>query len=150
MKSATAVIAALALLGGCYTYQAAGPADAVLPAPGTRVQVQLTSRGIVDLAQQLGPQVSYVEGKVLEADSTRLRLAVTQVEDARRAPTEWKGEQVTIPRDAIATIEQRRLSVGATALAGGLTVGGVVAAYLIFNGTGSATGSTGGRGGGAQ
>ena len=141
MKSQMAVLAAVSLVTACYSYQHAGPADAVAPATGSHIQVRLTQQGAVALAPQIGPQAVTVEGDVVSADADSLRLAVREVQDARHITTEWKGEHVAIPRDAIASVGERRLSVGATALLGGLAAGSVIAAAGIFSGSGASTGA---------
>ena len=130
----------LALLAGCYTYRTAGPVDTTAPDAGTRIEVSLTQQGAVSLAAQLGPGVQSVEGNLLGTDETGLSLAVWEVEDARRARSDWKGEQVTIPREAIAAVRRRIFSAGATGLLGGLLAGGALAAYEVFKGSGSVAG----------
>jgi hypothetical protein len=125
------------LSGGCYSYQ---PVRDVAPKTGTRVSVTLTEHAVAEFSPKLGPQAMYVEGNVLEADSSGLRLAVVRVEDARRIATDWRGEQVTFPRDAIARVSERKLSIGATAIISGLAVGSVVGAYLAFDPNGKADG----------
>lgn len=131
------VLAALALTTGCYSYQ---PVRGVMPSPGTRVNLTLTESAVAEYSNRLGPQATYVEGTVVEADSAGVKLAIVRVEDARRTGTDWKGEQVTFPRETIARMTERKLSVGATALMGGLAVGSVVGAYLAFDLEGSASG----------
>ena len=140
MKSHLLVLVTLAAVTGCFSYKQAGPADAVAPATGSHIQVRLTQQGALALAQQIGPEAVTVEGDVVAADIDTLRLAVREVEDARHVTTSWKGEQVAIPRDAIASVGQRRLSVGATALLGGLAAGSVIAAAEIFSGSRASTG----------
>jgi hypothetical protein len=135
--AASTALAAMSLLGACYSYR---PIDTVAPKPGTRIALTLTREGSGALAVQLGPQATHVEGELLEADSSGLRLAVRRVEDPRRLGTVWKGEAVTIPREAIASVSERRLSIGATAILGGLAVGGMIGAYAAFGTTGGADG----------
>jgi hypothetical protein len=140
MNARLAWLAAALLLGACYSYTAAGPVATVSPKIGTRVALTLTPAGVAILGGQLGPQATFVEGDVLETDSTTLRLNVRRVEDSRRIGTEWNGEQVTVPREAIASVTERRLSIGATAILGGLAVGGVIGAYAAFGTAGGADG----------
>ena len=138
MNQRMAALAAMWLLGACYSYR---PVDTVSPKPGTRIALTLARESVLTgLAQQLGPEATYVEGDLLRADSTALLLAVRRVEDPRHLGTEWKGEQVTIPREAIASVSERHLSIGATAIAGGLAVGGMIGAYAAFGTSGSADG----------
>ncbi|HZE75751.1 MAG TPA: hypothetical protein VE091_10615 [Gemmatimonadales bacterium] len=140
MKSRMVVVAAVWLVTACYSYRQAGPADAVAPATGSHVQVRLTQQGALALAQQIGPQAVSVDGDVISATPDTFRLAVRGVRDARGISTDWKGEQVAIPRDAIASVGERRLAVGATALVGGLAAGSVIAAAAVFSGAGASTG----------
>ena len=131
------VLFAVLFTGACYSYQ---PVQSVLPSPGARVNLTLTQQAVAEYSHRLGPQATYVEGNVIEADSAGVRLAVVRVEDARRTGTDWRGEEVTFPRESIARLTERRLSVGATALMGGLAVGSVVGAYLAFDLDGTASG----------
>jgi hypothetical protein len=128
---------AVLLTGACYSYQ---PVQNVSPKPGTRVNVTLTDQAVAEYGMRLGPQATYIEGNVIEADSAGLRLAVVRVEDSRRTGTDWKGEEVTFPRNAIARVTERRLSVGATAIMSGLAVGSVIGAYVAFDLDGTADG----------
>jgi hypothetical protein len=151
MKSLMLAGSSVLLLTACFTYRPLGSVDAAMPTPGTRVEVRLTTTAAAALANQVGPDVLYLQGDVVSADSTALTVAVTQSETARRISTEWRGEHFTLPREDIASLSQRKLSVGATALLGGLAGGGIVAAAAAFSGGSSSTGSTGGnRPGGVQ
>lgn len=146
-------VAAAVLLSGCYQYRYAGPVDAVEPVAGRRVTLRLTDQGSADLAAQLGGGVSSVEGEIVGADADRLEIAVVSTEDNRRITSGWKGERVSIPRHAVATVRERRFSAGATGLAGALVVGGLAGAYALFGGEGSVVegdGPTQGPGPGAQ
>ncbi len=147
MRSLMGALAAATLLGACYTYRSAGPVDAVMPIAGKRVRLELTTEGRMSLAQQIGPQTAYVEGDVIGADTTGLKLAMRSAEDSRHVSTDWKGEEVSFPRSAIASISERRVSVGSTALLGGLAAGGLLGAYAAFGGGGGAAGTAGGGGG---
>jgi hypothetical protein len=104
------------------------------------VNLTLTERAVAEYGTRLGPQATYIEGNVIDVDSAGMRLAILRVEDARRTGTDWKGEEVTFPREAIARVTERKLSVGATAIMSGLAVGSVVGAYLAFDLEGSADG----------
>jgi hypothetical protein len=141
MKSALAAGLACVLLAGCYSYQPLGSVDAAMPPTGTAVQVRLTTSGATSLASQVGPDILYLQGQIVSADPDALTLAVTRAETARRIEIEWKGEQVTLPRSEIASVEQKRLSVGHTVLIGGLAGGSVVAAYALFGTSGSSSGA---------
>jgi hypothetical protein len=139
MRSEGIVLVSILLASACYSYQPAGNADVVAPANGSRVQVRLTQQGSIALSRQIGSEAVMLDGDIVAASPDSLRIAVRSVEDARRVATEWKGEQVAIPRDAIASVGERKLSVGATALLGGLAAGTVIAASELFSGAGAST-----------
>jgi hypothetical protein len=137
VTSRSSALLVAVLTGACYSYQ---PVQGVTPKPGTRVNLTLTERAVAEYGTRLGPQATYIEGNVIDVDSAGMRLAILRVEDARRTGTDWKGEEVTFPREAIARVTERKLSVGATAIMSGLAVGSVVGAYLAFDLEGSADG----------
>lgn len=128
------------LIAGCYTYQ---PLPRTPPAPGTRVSAELTDQGSIDMSSQLGPEVAQVNGEVIEADSTALRLAILGTANRRGIESDWQREQVAIPVNALGRLEQRKLSVGGTALAGGLAIGGLYAMYRLLGGPAIFEGSAG-------
>ena len=138
------------LLAGCYTYRPLPSVDAAMPAPGTQVEVRLTTAGAAALANQVGPDVLFLEGPLVSADSSALTLKMARSETARHVSAEWKGEQVRLAREHIASVGARKLSVGATALLGGLAGGGLVAAYALLGGSGTTSGAVAPPGQGPQ
>ena len=150
MKSLITVGLGGTLLAGCYTYRPLGSVDAAMPAAGTQVEAKLTTAGATALASQIGPDILFLQGQVVSADSAGLTLAVTHSETARRVSSDWKGEHMTLPRDDIASIQVRKLSVGGTALLGGLAGGGLAAAFALIGGTGSSSGAISAPGVGHQ
>lgn len=128
----------LPLVAGCYTYRPLASVDTVMPAAGAEVEAQLTTAGATALANEIGPDMLSIQGRILAADSSSLTLAVDRTETARHIGYDWKGEHVTLPRSAIASLRQKKFAVGPSALIGGLAGGGVVAAYALF-GTGGAS-----------
>lgn len=144
MKAFMMPALACTLVAGCYTYGPLGSVDAVTPAPGTQVEVRLTTVGATALALQVGPDILLLQGQVVSADAAGLTLAVSHTETARRISSDWKGEHVTLPREDIATVQVRRFSLGETALLGGLAGGGLVAAAVLIGGNGGASGTAGG------
>ena len=134
------VLLVIPLVVGCYTYR---PLPSTPPAAGTRVSAELTDQGSVDLSPQLGAEVTEVRGEVVQADSTALRLAILTTANRRGIEADWQREQVAIPVNALGRLEQRKLSVGGTALAGGLVLGGLYAMYRLLGGPAIFEGSAG-------
>jgi len=144
----TAALAAQ-LLAGCYTY---APVDVSLGMPAERdVAVDLSDRGRYELGGSIGQSPARVEGRLLSASDTTLTLAVSSVSSIGGAKAPWAGEAVTVRRSGVASVQQRRLSKGRTALLIGALIG---AAALIFTaglaiggGSDSGGGDTGGGNG---
>lgn len=141
------VFSAALLLAGCYTYR---PLATPEPHAGTRVSAQLTGTGSQALAGQIGPDVLHVEGTVLHADSSGLDLEVREIESFRGIRSDWNGEQVRLPRVAVAGIQERKLSPGGTGIMSGVIVAGLYAVYRILGGPGLFEGNPGQSGGGGR
>ena len=140
------IFSAALSLSACYTYR---PLASPEPTAGTRVSAQLTGTGSRELTAQIGPDVLHVEGKVLQADSTGLDLEVREIESYRGIRSDWNGEQVRLPRLAVAGIQERKLSPGGTGIMGGVLAAGLYAIYRVLGGSGLFEGNPGqGAGGG--
>jgi hypothetical protein len=146
MRNRVVVIGAW-LLAGCYTYR---PLMKPEPAPGDRVSAQLTTEGSRDLTPEVGPEILHIEGNVLESDSAGLNLEVQEIETYRGIRSDWHGEHVRLPRQAVAGIQQRRLSIGGTTMMGGVLAAGLYVVYRILGGPGLFEGGNGQAGGGGR
>ena len=98
---------------GCYV---GTPLTSARPVSGTRVQLSLTDAGTVAMASQLGPSRVGLEGDIAATSDSSLVLALRTVTDRRGIDEFWTGEQVTVPRAAIASISQRNISGRRSAL----------------------------------
>jgi hypothetical protein len=114
------------LLTACYSYAPV----AIMPDPETRVAVLLSDQGRVGASSQIGSQAARVEGSVVSSSDTGYLLAVSSVKPIRGAWVKWTGETVSLRRDYVTTLYERRLSKGRTAA----FVGGVagVLAVAVF------------------
>jgi hypothetical protein len=146
MHSRSVLLGAM-VLTGCYTYR---PLATPNPVPGDRVSAQLTTEGSRDLTNQVGPEVLHIEGNVLDLDSTGLNLEVLEIESYRGIRSDWHGEHVRLPRQAVVGIQERRLSIGGTTLMGGVLAAGLYAVYRILGGPGLFEGGGGQAGGGSR
>jgi len=140
------------LLAACYSYRPVTPVGTASPETGKRVELQLTDEGGRGMVSQLGPDAQTVDGDIVRSDSSSITVAVWQVEDTHNSQTHWRGEQVVVPRGAIATLRERNLSVAGTSVIGGLIAGGALVAYEAFKGSGELQGNgpTSGPGQGQQ
>jgi hypothetical protein len=125
----------LIVLCGCYVNVPLTTA----PAPGSRVHVALTDRGSVELAQYLGPRVSGVDGRLVQSSDSTVSVSVSQVVMQSGDEQLWKGESVAIPREAIASVQGRKLSFWRSGI-----IGGALAAAALLIGSQAGGGSSGG------
>jgi hypothetical protein len=127
----------LLVLCGCYITTPVPTTPA--PAVGTKLHVQLTDNGTTTLAQYLGPNVSYIDGRLLSETDTNVALAVSGTTLRSGDEQYWKGETVSLPHSAIATVQVKKVSWWRSALLAG---GAVAVASTItlaaggFNGGG--------------
>jgi hypothetical protein len=129
----------LILLCGCYVHVPM----TTTPAPGSRVHVALTDQGSIDLAQYLGPRVAGVDGRLVQTSDSAVSVSVTQVVTQSGDDQLWKGENVAIPRGAIASVQGRKLSFWRSGI-----IGGAVAAAAFIIGAQAGGSSGGGKKGG--
>ncbi len=143
MKTAL-LIGVLCLAAGCYNYN---PLTTPSPEPGTYLAATLNDAGSDQLARYLGPGIFVVRGRYLGPSDRGLLLSVSSVETKRGVRYPWEGETVTLPTDAIASLDVRRLSKGRSLLLAGIGASGVVATTLAFSllGGGSQLGPGPGR-----
>ena len=140
----TRAFAAVLMLtfSACYKYV---PVEVSGPPPGARAHVVLSDEGTVEMARWVGPGTRAIEGDVVRADANGLTVSVRRIEKRNGIEEFWKGEQVTIPRGAVSTYTERRLSRSRTAILG---AGVVAAALVIGQAFGDITGIFGRDGGG--
>lgn len=138
MRIAASMFAAL-VLSGCYvTVPLANPH----PDPGTKLRVQLTDAGTDQLARYLGPGVITVDGRLVQNSDSALALSVTQVSMRSGQDQFWKGETVNLPRTAISTVQERKLSRVRSLI----IAGGVIAIAATLKVSGAISGGNSGHG----
>ena len=128
------------VLSGCYVTV---PVSQSTLQPGDRVRVQLTDQGADDLSRYLGPNVSTVDGRLVQNSDGVLALSVTSVALRSGEEQYWKGEQVTIPRTTVANVQGRKLSYWRSGLIGAAVLAGALSIGLV---SGSSSGGSGGHG----
>lgn len=133
----TVAASLLVTCGACQVYT---PVSLAPTSTGAPVRVTLTDRGAAQLYDLLGTAPHAVEGNVLGLSDSTVTLGVTSLSRATGAEETWAGEHVTIPRDAIATVDRRSTSVWRSALVAAGIIGG---AYLASR-AGSSGEQTGG------
>ena len=112
------------LLGGCYVYQ---PVTTASPPTGRPVRLTLTDAGTANLASELGPSVEAVGGKLIDNTADAYVVALSESRKRNGSEIDWRGEQVSISKSLVASIQQRQFSRARTAV----VAGGVIAALLV-------------------
>jgi hypothetical protein len=117
------------LTAACYTYS---PVLAT-PEPTTQISVILSDYGRLEASRQVGPQADRVEGSVVSASDSGYLLAVSGVKPITGAWVRWTGETVSLRRDYVASVYQRRLSKSRTAVFAAGVAAALTAAIVGFD-----------------
>jgi hypothetical protein len=134
------VLGGSVLLTGCYTLQ---PTRGVVPPAGTSMGFDITDAGRVALGGVMGPEISQIEGRLVERDSNDYVIAVSGVHFLRGGEQTWHGEAVRIRADYVSSLYVRRFSASRS-VALGAAGASAVAAIAVRSLIGSAT-DQGGR-----
>jgi hypothetical protein len=143
-------VAALLLLPnviGCYSTQmVAGRAVS----PGSEVIVTVNDKGRVGLGERMGPGVLKITGRLAAQTDSVMTVNVASVEYLEAGSSIWSGEQVRIPADYVAMVNERTLSRSRSWLAAGAAVAAVVVSAVALDLTGAFSGDGGDRPGGGD
>jgi hypothetical protein len=129
LRGVAALLLPCVLLSGCFNNVPLQGSD---PTPRTRVVVRLTPAGSDEVARQVGPRVVAIEGDVGEVREDVIQLFARVTEEQSGADAPWRGESVTIPRSAIASMEQRTLNRSRSVLLAGAIAGGALLLARLF------------------
>lgn len=126
---------AVAIGQGCYVY------TPVLgrPEPPAHLALDLSDQGRVGLGGLIGPAATRVEGVLRSETDSGFALSVSSVGYLNGQSNRWSGESLTLQKNFIANVRERKFSRGRTALATGSAVGGILVFALMRGllGTGS-------------
>ena len=136
--SAVCVGAMLTQLTACYTsvpVQASGPAIHGLST------ITVNDRGRLLVGAKLGSLLDRVDGQITASDASAVQVTVATAYDVRGATVRWGGEPVSIPREGISSITQRRVEKGSTLIVLGAIAAGLIGLYagLHHPGNGNST-----------
>lgn len=130
MKRASFALLAVALTG-CFDY---APVQEVAPAPGTEVRAHLTPAAAQQYVNRFGPQVQYLNGRLLRLEDRELSMTVDWVTTAQQTFSyrEPGGDgTLTVPREQFDLIEAKQLHLGKSVVLGVAIAGGF---YLLNQG----------------
>lgn len=123
MRRAAAVIAMAGMVAGCYaTRPVAGTAVPV----GSVTILTVTDQGRAALADQMGPSIESVEGRLVARDSAGYTLSMMSVHLLRGGEQVWTGERVRIRSEHVALVSEKKFSRSRTALVSAATIAVIV------------------------
>lgn len=126
------------MAGGCYAYR---PLTSPAP-PGAIVSATLTDAGRVSIGRTVGEGARKLEGLVEAVDDTAYVLRMRSVTYLNGQTNGWTGERLSVSRQAMTDVRERRFSSKRTAIAVASTLGGVVAFIVTRSLLGGGTEST--------
>lgn len=138
--------ALLLVAASCYRLSAT---EGGAPTVGRELVLELSDRGAVELAPQLGAQLRSVTGRVNAFGDEGYRVAVTQTNSRTGIETLWRGEEATIRHDYVLSVAERRLDKRRSWIVAGLSALGVILAGEAFGVDTPFSGLFGARGGGS-
>jgi hypothetical protein len=114
----------LVLGGACYNY---APLDTSIQQPpaGEMVALDISDRGRVALGERFGPGLARIEGRVRSVSASTWELDVFKVGYLRDEMQRWGGERVSLPSDAVASVQTQSFSRRRTTVAALIAVGTV-------------------------
>jgi len=124
LRAGLGVALLAALVAGCYTYQPAVTA----PAPGSTLALDLNDQGRVGMRGAIGPEIARIEGALVGASDTAFELRVSETMGLYGVRSRWGGEAVSLPREYVGVVTEKRFSRQRTFVA---VLGGVAAAMAF-------------------
>jgi hypothetical protein len=122
------------LLAGCYEYQ---PVTTASAPTGEPIRLTLTDAGSADLAPSLGPSMEEVAGKLLNSSGDAYVVALSESRKRNGMEIDWRGEEVSISKSLVASVQLRKFSATRTTFLTAGIVGALVILQKSFWGSGS-------------
>ena len=113
-------VAPLLAAMGCFSLQPV--AGQPLPL-GSTVSMSINDAGRASLGGQMGPEISDIEGRLLQHDSAEYVLSVSQVSLIRGGTQTWAGERIRIKSDFVTGIAEKKFSRGRSVALGVAAIG---------------------------
>lgn len=110
------------LLAGCYTYE---PARST-PEPGNQLAWDINDTGRIALRGAMGPEISQIEGRLVQKVNTDYLVSVSVVHLLRGGDQTWSGEEVRVKQEYVSAMYEKRFSKSRTLLASATTAAVVV------------------------
>jgi len=114
--------------------------------------MELNDRGRVGLGESVGPAATTVEGTLQSLTDSAYMIRVASVGYVNGQSNKWNGEPLTIQKEFLKDVSERRFSRSRSFLAAAIITAGVVAFAVTRSllGAGNSDRDTGGGGGNGQ
>ena len=120
------------LVAGCYSLE---PTTRLNPELlGQPVALDINDAGRVALGGSMGPEISQVEGRLVQRTPTDYLISVSVVHLVRGGEQTWSGERVSIKSEYVKSMYERRFSRGRSIALAAVAAGviGSVATHVIL------------------
>jgi len=141
------IVAVAAMLGGCYTMR---PTGRVVPGAGTRMAFDVTDAGRVALGPTMGPEITRIEGRLVGAEESEYLIAVSTVRLMRGGTQVWRGEQVRVRSEHVASSYIRSFDKTRSIVLGAGIAASVAAVFITRSLLGSGDDNPDNPGGGGE
>lgn len=147
-RAAVAILLLLPSATGCYHYVSISDDASVA---GTEVSIEITDPGRVALTSQFGPGVRRLHGRLTQWSDSLFVIGLTTVEYlGLRSSVAWAGESVSVSRNYVAGIQERRFARTRSWLTVGVLVLLAAVSTFVIADFGGDPGSDGPGGGGGD
>ncbi len=123
LRRSSRVLAAV-LLAGCYTFE---PVEGPTPAVGTEIAFDINDAGRLALGGSMGPEISSIEGRLIEKGAADYLVAISAVHMLRGGEQVWSKEPVRIKSEYVSSVYQKKFSALKSVALGAVGVGLVAA-----------------------
>ena len=110
------------VLAGCYTYEPAR----TTPQPGHELAFDINDTGRVALRGAMGPEISQIEGRLIQKTDTSYLISVSLVHLLRGGEQTWSNEEVQLKRAFVSAMYEKKFSKSRTLVASAATAAVVV------------------------
>jgi hypothetical protein len=117
-------VLAAVLTVGCYEYE---PVQGPTPAVGTEIAFDINDAGRVALGGSMGPEISQIEGRLVEKGAADYLVAVSSVHMLRGGEQVWAKEPVRIKSEYVSSVYEKKFSAIKSVALGAIGVGIVAA-----------------------
>ena len=106
------VVSTLLVSMGCFTLK---PVTGQPLPLGTVVSLSINDAGRAVLSGTMGPEISDIEGRLVQKDSAEYVLAVSLVKLMRGGEQVWSGERIRVKSEFVSGVMERKFSRSRTA-----------------------------------